>query len=202
MRTQLPFHPALSRHEIVIDPPMSDAEFEKFIRMNEPARIERFGKERILMMAPAGGDTSNSNVEIASHLQNWWRTHRRGRVFDSSGGFYLPDGSLLSPDASYLTEESFSRLTKADRRGYYRICPEFIIELRSESDRMGELKKKMERWMANGVQLGWLINPARQQVLVYRAGTTQTETFSGLELAGIGPVEGFLLNLQDVWDCY
>jgi len=202
MRTLLPFHPALTRHTLVLNPPMTDAELEEFIRLNEPARIERFGKEVIQMNAPAGGDTSSSNADISGQLYAWWLTHRRGRVFDSSGGFYLPDDSLLSPDTSYLTAASLATLTKADRKGYYRICPEFIIELRSTSDRLGELKKKMQLWMANGVQLGWLINPGRKEVLVYKAGAPQPETFSGLELPGSGPVEGFHLNLTDVWDCY
>ncbi len=202
MRTQLPFHPALTRHTLVLKPPMTDAELEEFIRLNEPARIERFGKEVIQMNAPAGGNTSGGNANISGYLFSWWLTHRRGRVFDSSGGFYLRDGSLLNPDASYLTAESFATLTKADRKGYYRICPEFIIELRSSSDHLDELKKKMELWVANGVQLGWLVNPDRKQVLVYKAGMPQPETFSGPELPGSGPVEGFRLNLIDVWDCY
>ncbi len=202
MRTQLPFHPALKRHSLVLDPPMTDGELEEFIRLNEPARIERFGKGLIQMNAPSGGDTSSSNTIISARLAYWWLTHRRGRVFDSNGGFYLPDESLLAPDAAYLTAESFATLSKADRRGYYRICPEFIVELRSPSDRLGELKKKMELWIANGAKLGWLINPARRQVLVYKAAEGQPETFSGPELAGSGPVEGFQLNLEEVWEFY
>ncbi len=202
MRTQLPFHPALKRHSLMLEPPMSDAEFEEFIRLNEPARIERIGKGLIQMNAPSGGDTSSSNSIINTRLTYWWLTHRKGRVFDSNGGFYLQDGSLLAPDAAYLTAESFATLTRADRKGYYRICPEFIIELRSPSDRLGELKKKMDLWIANGVQLGWLINPGRRQVLVYQAGVAQPETFFGPELAGSGPVKGFCLNLEEVWAFY
>ena len=186
----------------MLEPPMSDAEFEEFIRLNEPARIERIGKGLIQMNAPSGGYTSSSNSIINTRLTYWWLTHRKGRVFDSNGGFYLPDGSLLAPDAAYLTAASFATLTKAERKGYYRICPEFVIELRSPSDRLGELKKKMELWIANGVQLGWLINPGRRQALIYRARAPQPETFSGPELAGSGPVEGFCLNLEEVWAFY
>ncbi len=202
MPTLLPLHTPRARHELVLDPPMTDAELERFIHVNEPARIERWGKERILMMAPAGGDISSSNLEIGVQLQDWWRTHRRGRAFDSSGGFYLPDGSLLSPDASYLTGESFARLAPADRKGYYRICPEFIIELRSESDRLGELKKKMLRWVANGVQLGWLIDPRKRHVLVYKPGSAEPIVFPGQVLEGEGPVAGFRLDLHEVWAYY
>ncbi len=200
MHTQLPFHPALKRHGLILDPPMTDAELERFIRLNEPARIERFGKGLIQMNGPSGGDTSSSNSIINTRLTYWWLTHRRGRVFDSNGGFYLPDGSLLAPDAAYLTAESFATLSKADRKGYYRICPEFILELRSPSDRLGALKKKMELWVANGIQLGWLVNPGRRQVLVYTAGAAQPEVVSGPEIAGSGPVEGFRLNLEEVWN--
>ncbi len=181
---------------------MTDAELERFICCNEPARVERFGKETIYVMAPAGGDTSSGNADISGQLYLWWRTYRRGRVFDSSGGFYLPDGSLLSPDASYLTQESLSRLTKADRKGYYRICPEFIIELRSQTDRLPRLEEKMERWMNNGVQLGWLLDPKQQTALIYRNGLARPESFSGDLLTGEGPVEGFQMDLPEIWANY
>ena len=202
MRTLLPFHSPRARYELVLDPPMTDAELERFIRVNDPARIERWGKERILMMAPAGGDTSGGNLEIGVQLQVWWKTHRKGRTFDSNGGFYLPDGSLLAPDASYLTAESFARLTPADRKGYYRICPEFVIELRSESDRLGELKKKMLRWIANGTELGWLIDLRKRHALIYKPGLAEPVVFTGQMLEGEGPVAGFSLDLAEVWAYY
>ncbi len=113
------------------------------------------------MNRPAGMLTSDGNSEIARQLRNWWITHRRGRVGDSSAGFYLPDGSLLSPDAAYLLPETLAKTAKAELRGFPHICPDFVIELRSPSDRLATGMEKMERWIENGVKLGWLIDPMR-----------------------------------------
>lgn len=153
------------------------------------------------MNPPAGGWTSSGNQEIAAQLNNWWKTHKRGRCFDSSGGFRLPDGSTLSPDASYLSEDRLRQLPKGGLRGFPRVCPDFVIELLSESDTLSTLESKMSDWIANGAQLGWLIDPYNREVFVYRPGGAP-ERFTGEHLSGEGPVEGFVLLLPDVWSCY
>lgn len=186
---------------LVLDPPMSDAEFEAMCRENDNVRLERTKEGAIRMNPPAGGWTSSGNFEINRQLGAWWKTHRRGRCFDSSGGFRLPDHSTLSPDASYISEERLRQLPKGGLRGFPAVCPDFVIELLSESDSMAESHSKMSDWMANGAELGWLIDPYNRQIFVYRGGRT-VERFTGEELAGEGPVTGFTLNLSDVWSCY
>lgn len=153
------------------------------------------------MDAPAGGESSSGNAEITRQLSNWWIKHRRGRVFDSSGGFFLPDGSVLNPDASYITAEQSARLTRDDLAHFLRLAPAFMIELLSESDRLTTGQQKMEDWIANGVQLGWLIDPEKRQVHVYRPGMTPVVE-SGPQISGPGPVAGFILELEEVWRCY
>jgi Uma2 family endonuclease len=186
---------------LVLDPPVSDAEFEALCRENDSVRFERTKEGAVRMNPPAGGWTSSGNQEIASQLNSWWKTHRRGRCFDSSGGFRLPDGSTLSPDAAYLSEERLRPLPKGGLRGFPRICPDFVIELLSESDTLPALQSKMADWIANGAQLGWLIDPYNRQVFIYRS-TTTSERFIGDQIAGEGPVQGLTLNLLDVWNCY
>jgi Uma2 family endonuclease len=186
---------------LVLDPPVTDAEFEALCRENDNVQFERTKEGAIRMNPPAGGWTSSANQEIAGQLYNWWKTHERGRVFDSSGGFRLPDGSTLSPDASYLSEERWKQLPKGALRGFPKVCPDFVIELLSESDTLKALHAKMADWMANGAHQGWLIDPYERQVSVYRTGRS-AELTTGRTLAGEGPVEGFVLDLARVWKRY
>jgi Uma2 family endonuclease len=148
-----------------------------------------------------GGFTGSGNQEISRQLGNWYATHEEGRVFGSNTAFRLPDGSILSPDASYLSEERLRTLPKGGLRGFPPICPDFVIELVSESDPLQTVKAKMNDWIANGVQLAWLINPYERQVLVFRPGRA-FEIVSGDQVAGEGPVDGLILDLSRVWRCY
>jgi Uma2 family endonuclease len=186
---------------LVLDPPMSDAEFETFCRENDNVQFERTKEGAIRMHPPAGGYTSDGNREITYQLSAWWAKHERGRAFDSIGGFRLRDGSMLSPDASYLSEERLKKLPKGGLRSFPRVCPDFVIELVSDSDAVEELKKKMMGWISNGALLGWLIDPYERRVFVYRPGH-KPQRLTGHKVTGEGPVEGFVLDLARVWKCY
>ena len=153
------------------------------------------------MNAPAGHSTGDGNSEINQQLRAWWKEHRRGKVSDSSAGFFLPDGSSLSPDAAYVTAEQLEGLTREDRARFLRMAPAFVVELRSPSDSLARCALKMESWVANGVELGWMIDPVARQVHIYSsAAAPRIET--GSKIAGSGPVEGFVLDLEEVWRCY
>ena len=186
---------------LILDPPVTDAEFEALCRENGNVRLERTKEGAVRMNPPTGGWTGCGNQEIARHLGNWSVAKSLGRVFDSSTGFRLPDGSTLSPDASYVSEERLRNLPKGALRGFPRICPDFVIELRSESDALQDLKDKMNDWIANGAQLGWLIDPYDRQVLIFSPDHA-TELVSGKHISGYGPAEGFVLDLARVWNCY
>jgi len=186
---------------LVLDPPVTDAEFEALCRENDNVRLERTKEGAVRMNPPTGGWTGSGNQEIARQLGNWNVAKGRGRVFDSSTGFRLPDGSTLSPDASYASEERLHSLPKGALRGFPRICPDFVIELHSESDALQDLKDKMNDWIANGAQLGWLIDCYERQVLIYRTDHA-TEVVTGNQIAGDGPVEGLVVDLARVWKCY
>lgn len=186
---------------VVLDPPITDAEFEALCRENGNIRLERTKEGAVRMNPPTGGWTGSGNQEIARQIGNWWVAHGRGRVFDSSSGFRLPDGSTLSPDASYVSAERLQSLPKGALRGFPHVCPDFVIELRSESDSIEDLQDKMDDWIANGAQLAWLIDPYERRGLVYRPDRA-VEAITGNEITGEGPVEGFVLDLDRVWKCY
>jgi Uma2 family endonuclease len=122
-------------------------------------------------------------------------------LLGSSCGFFLPDGSMLNPDAAYVLPDKLMGLTKDDLTGFPRLCPDFVVELLSISDSLSKSQQKMERWIENGASLGWLIDPYEKKVYVYEAGA-ETATVSGHALPGTGPVEGFTLDLEELWRCY
>lgn len=186
---------------LAVEPPLSDAEFEAFCLKNDDIQIERTSEGAIRMNPPTGALTGDGNSEINHQLRSWWHTHHKGRVFDSNAGFFLPDGSMLSPDASYVLPEQLEGITKMQLAGILRLCPAFVVELLSPSDSLEETGRKMQHWIANGAQLGWLIDPYRQQAIVYRPGQEPLESSAQI-LDGCGPVQGFALDLGKVWRCY
>lgn len=186
---------------MVLRPPLTDAEFETLCLTNDLIYFERTREGEILMHSPAGGFTGEADAEIVTQLRSWWNPHRRGRVYGSSAGFFLSDGSMLNPDAAYVLPEKFAGLTKEDLTGFPRLCPDFVIELLSASDSLPVAKEKMERWIENGAALGWLIDPYKHQVHIYERGALASIE-SGKVIRGKGPVEGFVLDLEEVWRCY
>jgi Uma2 family endonuclease len=186
---------------LVLNPPLTDAEFEALCFSSEWFRFERTREGEILMHPPTGALTGDGNSEVTLQLRTWWKTHRRGRTFESSTGFFLPDGSMLSPDASYVLPKKLKGLNKDDLTGFPYLCPDFVIELLSKSDSVPKAREKMERWLENGVALGWLIDPYKKKVYVYEPGR-KASAVSGKAVRGTGPVEGFSLDLEELWQSY
>jgi Uma2 family endonuclease len=201
MSTLLPVDARIAERTLVLDPPLTDAELEELCRANDSVQIERTREGVIHMNPPAGGLTGNGNSEINWQLRNWWKQHRTGMVFDSNTGFYLPDTSMLSPDASYATPATLKGAAYDQLTGFPRFCPDFVIELLSETDRLPKTKKKMVRWLENGAKLAWLINPYAKNVHVYQPGVAPVIE-RGSAISGAGPVDGFVLDAAEVWRCY
>jgi Uma2 family endonuclease len=111
----------------------------------------------------------------------------------------LPDGSARSPDAAWVSNKSLRRLTWQQRKQFPRLCPEFVVEVMSPSDRLKPAKAKMEFWIANGAQLGWLIDGDRETVYVYRPRHPVQVRRGIQQLEGEGPVKGFVLQLRSIW---
>ncbi len=150
-------------------------------------------------MPPMYSFTGAQNQEIGGQLRNWAR-NSTGMANDSSTGFVLPNGARRSPDASWTPKEEIRKQHKEGRKGYWHLCPTFVIELRSDSDRLRRVRAKMLEYIANGAKLGWLIDPDNRTVEVYRPNR-EPELLSGIDsIAGEGPVDGFVLDLRTVWD--
>jgi Uma2 family endonuclease len=179
---------------------MTDEEFAAFCAEHSDLSFETTASGELIVMPPTYTETGIRNIEISMQLQIWTRSDGRGRAADSSTGYVLPNGARRSPDASWVLKERIRELDESSRKRFYRLCPDFVIELRSESDRLPTLRRKMREWVANGAQVAWLIDPSRRAVEVFRPGSS-AEAREGVEnVQGEGPVAGFVLDLRPVWE--
>jgi len=185
-----------------IDPErrLSPEEFFAFCQENEGWQIEQTADGEIEVMPPAGIDSGDENAEIIAQLRLWAKRDGRGIGFDSNTGFVLPNGATRSPDAAWVSRAARERLSPEERKAFPRLCPEFVIELASPSDSLPRLKRKMREWIENGAQLAWLIDPRSRTAWVYRANSDPLMVENPDRLCGEGPVEGFVLDLHEVWD--
>lgn len=188
---------------VTLDPAalMSDDEFWQFCVANPDLRFERSATGEIIIVPPAGGESDYRSIEVAGELRNWAKRNRQGTGFGSTAAFILPSGAVYSPDAAWVSNGRLQKLTVAERRKFLKVVPEFVAEVLSPTDRLKAAQAKMREWMANGVELGWLFDGANETVYIYRAGQAEPEQRKGgSTLAGEGPLQGFELNLEDIWD--
>jgi Uma2 family endonuclease len=179
--------------------PISDDALLEFCAANDSLRIERNPAGELVVMTPAGGKTGKAELYIGRELDNWVEING-GDAFGSNTGFSLPDGSVRAPDAAWLSPEKWNSLTPEEQRRFVPFCPEFVIELRSPSDSIAELETKMTEWIANGAQLAWLIDPLRKLAVIYRPGREPETLLQPDFLHGEGPIAGFALKMQRLWD--
>ncbi|WP_035557900.1 Uma2 family endonuclease [Hymenobacter sp. IS2118] len=176
---------------------LSDAEFYQFCLDNRDQRIERDAAHQITIMPPKNSETGATNSELNYQLSHWNRQHANGIVFDSSAGFYLNTGAMLSPDASWISQANWAALSPEDRRGFARICPDFVVELLSPTDRLTDTMRKMEHWLEAGARLGWLIAPGTESVYIFEPGQPVRPIVGFDQELVAGPVlPGFTLELR------
>ena len=180
--------------------PMNDQQFAQFCSQHAELSFEMTADGELIVMAPAFSLTGARNGEIFRQLSNWARQDGRGVANDSSTGYVLLNGARRSPDASWVSKSEIGKLSPESRLGFWHLCPAFLIELRSQSDRLGVLQKKMIEYRANGAKLGWLIDPGTRTVEIYRPEHETELLVEVASVAGEAEVEGFILELAAVWD--
>lgn len=175
----------------------TDDQFFEFCRVNDDFHIERDANGNIIIMDLTGSETGNLNSEVHYEVSHWNRETEKGKTFDSSTGFTLPDSSVRGPDTSWIALERWKALPKEERKRFAHISPDFVIEIRSENDSLDVLKDKMLAYIKNGVRLGWLIDPQNQQTFIYRInGTIELVNSFEKTLSGEDVLEGFKLQLS------
>ena len=178
---------------------LTDEQFFQLCQENENIRLERTAKGELIIMSPAGGETSNSNAGLTAQIWIWNQRNKLGKVFDSSGGFKLPNGANRAPDASWVKLERWDALTPEQKKKFPPICPDFVVELMSPSDSLKETQDKMKEYRDNGAVLGWLINRKSRQVEVYRPNQEVEILQSPTTVSSEDILPGFVLSLESIW---
>lgn len=146
---------------------LTDEELLKFASENDHIVVERDSEGNIIIMSPVSSESSRQNAKILYEVMNWNNKHNKGEVYESSGGFILPDTAMRAPDVTFVLHETLRKLKPSDKEGFYKVCPDFVIELKSKSDQLKFLQDKMREYIKNGCSLGWLIDANEKKVYVY-----------------------------------
>jgi Uma2 family endonuclease len=177
---------------------VSDRDFWRLCQANPELRLERNANGELIIMPPAAPDSGHRNAGITAQLWNWNQRAGLGIDFDSSAGFTLPNAAIRGPDASWISRERWNALPKQEREKLSHICPDFVVELRSKTDDMSTLREKMEEYIAQGVRLGWLIDPKGGTVEIYRPGRPVEILDRPATLSGEDILPGFVLDLKGI----
>ena len=178
---------------------INDEDFFAFCLANPEWRIELTSNGDLIVLPPVGGEASRHNCVLTGCFGVWAKADGTGVSFDSSTVFALPNGAKRSPDLAWVKLARWNVLTDAERRGFPPLCPDFVVELRSHTDSLTALQEKMQDYITNGAQLGWLIDPLEKKVYIYRPQTEVECLSDPATLSGELLLSGFTLDLQEIW---
>ncbi|MBO3457246.1 Uma2 family endonuclease [Aetokthonos hydrillicola Thurmond2011] len=178
---------------------VTSEQFALLAAANRDVQIELTATGQLIIMPPTGGNTGKRNIDIEGQLWFWNRQAKLGVAFNSSTAFKLPNGAERSPDAAWVIQDRWSALTPEEQDTFPPLCPDFAIELRSKSDNIEPLRKKMREYIDNGLRLGWLIDTKNKRVEIYRANQPVEVVDNPTSLSGEDVLPGFILDLQAVF---
>ena len=178
---------------------LSDDELFEFCQMNKELRIERDANQNIIIMAPVGGSSGFHEKDLIFEIEYWVRKNKSGYSFSSSTGFLMPNRAMRSPDACWVSEERWAKVTAAQKIKFPPVVPDFIVEVRSQTDSLKGTKVKMKEWLDNGIRLGWLIDIKNKQVYIYRAdGSIEIVKGFDKKMSGESIMKGFEFDLKQL----
>jgi Uma2 family endonuclease len=175
---------------------LSDDQFYQLCQDNENLQLERIARGELVIMPPFGGLSGNRESDLNAELWLWNRQAQLGKVFSSSTIFRLPNGGDRSPDVAWVRSDRWESLTLEEQEKFPPLCPDFVIELRSRTDFLGQLQEKMQEYLNSGLRLGWLINPQDQQVEIYRPNQVVEVVQLPTTLSEEKVLPGFILDIS------
>lgn len=178
---------------------LTEEQFALLCQENRDVRFELTAQQELVIMPPAGSETGWRNGRLTYRLIAWSDVDSTGLAFDSSTGFTLPNGAIRSPDASWVQRARWDALTQEQREKFAPLCPDFVVELRSRTDRLADLQEKMQEYLDNGACLGWLLDPIDTRVYVYRPGQSVEMRENPDTLSGDPVLPGFVLPVRELW---
>ena len=178
---------------------LTEEQFVRLCQENPDLQIELTAQGELVIMPPTGMQSGRRNIRLARRIDEWTEADGTGIAFDSSTMFTLPNGAKRSPDASWIRRERWDVLPVKEREGFGLICPDFVVELRSPTDRLPDLTEKMQEYIDNGTRLGWLIDPLEKRVYVYRPGRPADMLDDPPAVSGDPVLPGFVLQVRELW---
>ncbi len=178
---------------------LTEEQFELLCQENRDLRFELTAQQELVIMPPAGSETGWRNGRLTYRLTAWSDVNGTGLTFDSSAGFTLRNCAIRSPDASWIHRDRWTMLTQQQREKFAPLCPDFVVELRSRTDRLADLQEKMQEYLDNGARLGWLLNPIDTRVYIYRPGQPIEMLENPNTLSGDPVLPGFVLPVRELW---
>ena len=198
--TENTIHQIIRFEPLVFKSQMPKERFHQFVLRNRDLKIERDKYGTITIHPLMTFDSGFDEGEAFFHLKLWSKKDKTGKAFSPSTSFDLPDGSQYKADGAWISNQKIAQLTEQNRKQIASIVPDFVMEVRSETDRLPKLKEKMtDAWVANGVQLAWLIDPKTETAWIYRPGQA-VEEVSGFDkvLSGEEVLPGFVFDLGEL----
>jgi Uma2 family endonuclease len=177
---------------------LTHEQFERLCRNNPDRSFELTKDGELEIMPPTGGESGRKESKLITRLTNWNEQTELGETFSSSTAFILPNGAERSPDAAWVERSRWEALTPEQREKFPPLAPDFVIELRSNSDSLTKLQQKMQEYRDNGVRLGWLINPQGRTVEIYRRGRDVEVLENPAIISGEEVLPGFVLDLRSL----
>jgi Uma2 family endonuclease len=190
MPTVIKLHPVVQ---------LTDDQFFAFCQANADYQFERTVGGELIVMSPTGSESGQRNASLTVRVGVWAEQEGSGLIFDSSTGFTLPNGAIRSPDLAWIQTARWEAIPMVQRKKFAPICPDFVVELRSETDDLAMLQAKMQEYLENGAKLGWLLDPIERQVYVYRPDVPVQQLDNPAQLSGDPVLAGFVLNLSQIW---
>ena len=174
-------------------------QFEEFCRDYPDLRLELTSSGELIVMPPTGYSTGKRCFNLVGQVAAWAKNDITGVGFGPSTGYTLPNGAIRSPDVSWMRREKCDRISKDEKDRFAHVCPDFVVELRSASDRLPPLINKMDEYMENGASLGWLIDPKKRRVYVFKAGEEMVVLENPAVVSGDPLLPGFELQMEEIW---
>lgn len=177
---------------------LTDEQFEQICQANQNLKFEHTTKRELVIVPLSDGETGRRNFKLSACLEIWSHQAGLGVAFGSSTGFRLPHGAIRSPDAAWVRLDRWQALTPEQRKKYVPLCPDFVVALRSASDELMDLQAKMQEYLENGLQLGWLLDPETETVAVYRPNQSVEMLEKPTQLSEESILPGFVLSLAGI----
>ena len=177
---------------------LSDDQLLRLFRDNDDFRFELSASGELIIMAPTNPDTGRKNSKINFRLAAWTEQDGTGECFDSSSMFTLPNGAKRSPDGAWIPKSRWNRFSQEEKSAITKVCPDFVVELRSPSDRLPYLEAKMEEYIANGTRLAWLLDLIENRATIYRPSQSPERIDNPTILSGDPVLPGFRFDFREI----